>query len=192
MDSDPEFIIDPSNPPAPPTYRERYLQMDVMTCYNDAGTPIHLRCHLLDITDRIRTEQELRRRTEELSLANARLRQINVDLARLKESYRDLYHHAPDFYFGLDPRGHFVAFNESMLRALGYQRDDLVGQPYTRSCHRRAGKCSSATRMCSSNPANWKRNGSSGTARSSTCGSRQRRTSMSRAGSPSRAAWRVT
>jgi PAS domain S-box-containing protein len=132
LDSDPEFLIDPANPPAPPTIRERHFQMDVMTCYNDAGTPVHLRCHLLDITDRIRTEQELRRRTDELSLANARLRQINVDLARLKESYRDLYHHAPELYFGLDPRGHFVAFNESMLRALGYPREALLGQPYTR------------------------------------------------------------
>jgi PAS domain S-box-containing protein len=131
MDSDPEFNLDAISPPQPPTFRERYLQMDVMTCYNDAGTPIHLRCHLLDISDRIRTEQELRRRTDELSKANAQLRQINIELARFKESYRDLYHHAPVMYFSLDPRGRFVAFNESMLQMLGYTREALHGKPYT-------------------------------------------------------------
>src|SRR5262249_54396226 len=69
---------------------------------------------------------------EELSQANARLRQINLDLQRLKESYRDLYHHAPVLYFGLDAAGNFVAFNETMLRTLGYPREALFGQPYTR------------------------------------------------------------
>ena len=44
---------------APPN--ERHLQMDVMTCYTEAGAPLHLRCHILDITDRILTEQELSR-----------------------------------------------------------------------------------------------------------------------------------
>jgi PAS domain S-box-containing protein len=130
LDSDPEQVIDLNAPPA--SFRERHLQMDVMTCYNEARAPLHLRCHLLDITDRVRTEQELRRRTEELSQANARLRQINEDLARLKESYRDLYNHAPVLYFSLDPDGRFVAFNETLMRTLGYERDTLLGQPYTR------------------------------------------------------------
>ena len=74
---------------------ESHLLMDAMTCYNEAGVPLNLRCHLLDVTDRVLTERELRRRTEEVSQANARLRKINADLQRLKESYRDLYHHAP-------------------------------------------------------------------------------------------------
>jgi PAS domain S-box-containing protein len=111
--------------------QHRYVQMDVMTCYTEKGVPLHLRCHILDITDRVRTEQELRRRTEELSQANARLRQINADLQRLKESYRDLYHHAPVLYFSLDAWGQFVAFNETMMRTLGYNREQLLGKPYT-------------------------------------------------------------
>jgi PAS domain S-box-containing protein len=116
----------------PPAAREFHLQMDVMTYYSEAGLPLHLRCHFLDVSDRILTERELRRRTEELSQANARLRQINEDLQRLKESYRDLYHQAPVLYFSLDARGHFVAFNETMLRTLGYPRAALLGQPYQR------------------------------------------------------------
>ncbi len=114
---------------APPN--ERHLQMDVMTCYTEAGAPLHLRCHILDITDRVLTEQKLSRRTAELTQANIRLRQINSDLQRLKESYRDLYHHAPVLYFSLDAWGQFVAFNETMLRTLGYPREALMGQPYT-------------------------------------------------------------
>jgi PAS domain S-box-containing protein len=114
-----------------PTVLQRYVQMDVMTCYTDKGVPLHLRCHILDITDRVLTEQELRRRTEELSQANVRLRQINADLQRLKESYRDLYHHAPVLYFSLDSWGQFVAFNETMMRTLGFTREQLLGKSYT-------------------------------------------------------------
>jgi PAS domain S-box-containing protein len=112
--------------------RERYLQMDVMTCYTEQNVPLHLRCHFLDITDRVVTEQKLRLRTAELSQANDRLRQINADLQRLKESYRDLYHQAPVLYFSLDARGHFVAVNDTMLRTLGYPREALLQQPYTK------------------------------------------------------------
>ncbi len=110
--------------------RERHVQMDVMTAYGENGQPLHLRCHVLDVTARVQTERELLGRTRELSEANDRLRQINQDLQRLKESYRDLYHHAPVIYFSLDGRGRFVAFNETMLRTLGYPREELVGQPY--------------------------------------------------------------
>ncbi len=129
--SDPELNLEDRKPTQPVTFREHYLQMDVMTCYNEAGTPLHLRCHLLDVTDAIRTEQELRRRTQELSQANETLQQINRDVARLKESYRDLYQHSPVPYFSLNRHGHFVAFNESMLRAFGYTREALIGKPYT-------------------------------------------------------------
>jgi PAS domain S-box-containing protein len=109
---------------------ERFLQMDLMTCYNDDGQPINLRCHFTDITDRVQTERELRRITTEVSEANARLRQSNLEMERLKESYRDLYHHAPVLYFSLDGEGKLVAFNESFLRALAYPRERLLGAPY--------------------------------------------------------------
>ncbi len=111
---------------------ERYLQMDVLTTFTDTGAPLHLRCHFLDVTSRVQTEHELLRRTQELSLANDRLRQTNQDLERLKESYRDLYHQSPVLYFGLDPDGQFVALNETMSRTLGYERNKLLRQPYTR------------------------------------------------------------
>jgi PAS domain S-box-containing protein len=111
--------------------RERHLQMDAMTAYSATGEPLHIRCHFVDVTDRIRTEAELRRRTLELSEVNARLRTINFDLQRLKESYSDLYHQAPVLYFSLDGKGRLVACNDSLLRVFGYGRKELIGQPYT-------------------------------------------------------------
>jgi PAS domain S-box-containing protein len=111
---------------------ERHLQADVLARYTDDGAPLHLRCHFFDITDRVLTERELRRRTEELSRANERLQQINANLERLKESYGDLYHQAPVLYFSLDGRGSLIAVNETMLKTLGYLREDLLGQPYAR------------------------------------------------------------
>jgi len=110
--------------------QEKYLQMDVLTCYNEDGLPLNLRCHFADITERVLAERELRRITQEISEANERLRQSHQEMERLKESYRDLYHHAPVFYFSLDPAGRLVAFNEGFLRALGYPREELLGAPY--------------------------------------------------------------
>jgi PAS domain S-box-containing protein len=110
---------------------DRHLQADVLARYTDDGVPLHLRCHFFDITERVATERELRHRTEELSQANERLRQINANLERLKESYGDLYHQAPVLYFSLDERGTIVACNETLLRSLGYNREDLMGRSYT-------------------------------------------------------------
>lgn len=126
----PEGPADLPGPPRPPD-RERHVRMDVVTRHTDEGSPLHFRCFLADVTDRVRAEAKLRRRTEELSLTNERLLRSNQDLERLKESYRDLYHHAPAMYFSLDARGHLVGFNDTLCHALGYAREDLYQQPYT-------------------------------------------------------------
>jgi PAS domain S-box-containing protein len=110
--------------------RERHLQMDVLTCYDEEGTPQNLRCHFTDVTARVKTERELLRRTREVSDANDQLRQANAALERLKESYRDLYHFAPVVYFSLDAAGNLAVFNETMLRTLGYPREALLNKPY--------------------------------------------------------------
>ncbi len=107
-----------------------YLQADVLVYLDPDGHPEQLRCHFVNVTERIVAEQELRRRTAELVKANERLRQINGDLERLKESYRDLYHHAPVMYFSLDERGRFAALNETMLGEVGYRREEILSQPY--------------------------------------------------------------
>jgi PAS domain S-box-containing protein len=110
---------------------ERHVAMDVLTRYTEEGKVLHFRCYFVDISDRVRAEQEVRRRTEELSATNDRLRKINSDLERLKESYRDLYHHAPVMFFSLDAMGFLATFNQTLLANLGYARDELWKQPYT-------------------------------------------------------------
>jgi PAS domain S-box-containing protein len=111
---------------------DRFLHLDVVTRYNADGSPLHLRCHFLDVTERMRAEQELRLQSLRLEQANQKLRDTNAGLERLKESYRDLYHKAPVLYFSLDPRACFAACNDTMLTTLGYVREDLLGKPYTR------------------------------------------------------------
>jgi PAS domain S-box-containing protein len=111
---------------------EHHLQLDLLTRYTNDGQPLHLRCHFVDVSERVRTDRELRQRTQALAQANERLRQINSDLKRLKERYLDLYNNAPVMYFSLDPHGTFVTCNNTMLSFLGYTRAELLGGPYTR------------------------------------------------------------
>lgn len=113
-----------------PTPDRRYLQMSVLAYFDPEGKPIQLRCHFVDVSDRVIAEQALRRRTEELVQVNHRLRKINHDLERLKESYRDLYHYAPMMYFSVDRHGRMVAVNATLLRALGYRRDEMRTMSY--------------------------------------------------------------
>jgi PAS domain S-box-containing protein len=110
----------------------RHVQMDVMMRYTETGAPLHLRCHLLDVTDRVRVELEVRARAHQLFQENNRLRRVKEDLERLKESYADLYQFAPVVYFSLDARGDLVALNETLLQTLGYRREELLNQPYAR------------------------------------------------------------
>lgn len=114
----------PNNP------EERYIQADMLTRYNELGMPNHVRCYMLDVTDKIVAEKALRRRTKELLETNEKLLQINKDLQQLKESYRDLYNHAPVMYFSLDGQGRFVVLNDTMLKLLGYPRAHLSKQDY--------------------------------------------------------------
>jgi PAS domain S-box-containing protein len=112
--------------------KECHVQLDVLTRYDGQVKPLLLRCHFIDITQRVRTERELRQRTAELQSTITRMQRINSDLERLKESYRDLYHNAPVMYFSLDVQGRFATCNERVIQTLGYGRKELYGQPYSR------------------------------------------------------------
>ena len=65
-----------------------------------------------------------------LSMVNERLLRVGMDLDRLKNSYKDLYHKAPVMYFSLDAEGRLVTFNDTLVGTLGYQRDELAGRLY--------------------------------------------------------------
>lgn len=98
-----------------------------------------------DITERKRVEETLRtahaeleervqERTSELTRANARLQQeiaerrrAEVELGNSLEEVRDLYNNAPCGYLSLDQDGNFTAINDTALRWLRYQRNEVVG-----------------------------------------------------------------
>jgi PAS domain S-box-containing protein len=87
---------------------------------------------LADITAKLRDESELKRRTLELTQANDDLRRANRKLERLKDRYSDLYENAPAMYFTVDRKGRFQECNGTLVRALGYTRKELLGQPVAR------------------------------------------------------------
>lgn len=66
-----------------------YMRVHTQARYDRDGRLNHFRCNFKDVTDRIRAEQELRRRTEQLTAANERLRQANQ---KLKEAQSQLVH----------------------------------------------------------------------------------------------------
>ena len=67
----------------------RYVRVYTQARYNADGTINHIRAYLKDVTEKVQAEQELRRRTEQLTAANEQLRQINQ---KLKETQSQLVH----------------------------------------------------------------------------------------------------
>jgi PAS domain S-box-containing protein len=87
-------------------------------------------CRFVDQSPRLAHEQALKHMKQEADDARLRWRGVNADLNRLKESYLELYHHAPVMYFSLDVDGRLVTFNNTLIRTLGYRRRHLHGHPY--------------------------------------------------------------
>jgi PAS domain S-box-containing protein len=109
----------------------RAIEVNVGARYGTDGSISHLRCHLTDVTERLQADRDLRRRTRQLTLVNEQLRRANAELNELKERFSDLYQNAPVMYFSLDPRGRFLDVNDTMVRTLGFAREQLVGRPYS-------------------------------------------------------------
>ena len=112
--------------------KHRAVAMSVGARYASDMTVSHLRCHLADVTAKVRAEREQRLRTRELTQVNDQLRLINRELEELKERYRDLYENAPTMYFSLDASGRLIECNETLARTLGYDRDEVIGKRYDR------------------------------------------------------------
>jgi signal transduction histidine kinase len=60
-----------------------FMRIYAQARYDPSGSVNHIRCNFKDVTDRVRAEQELSRRTEKLLAANSQLRQLN---RRLKDA----------------------------------------------------------------------------------------------------------
>ena len=108
------------------------VEMNVGVRYGADRRVLHLRCHLADVTAKLRDEDELRRRTHELTHANDDLRRANRELQELKDRYGDLYENAPAMYFTVDHHGQFLECNNTLIRSLGFSRREIIGQPVLR------------------------------------------------------------
>ncbi len=106
------------------------VEINVGVRYAQDATVDHLRCHITDVTGRLRADRDLRRRTKALLVANRALMKANRELQEMKDLYGDLYQNAPAMYFSLDPTGAIVEVNNTLLKALGYPRERLIGRPY--------------------------------------------------------------
>ena len=85
--------------------KSRVIEVNAGARYGAGSGVSHLRCHVTDVTEKVRAERALRHRTRELTRVNEQLRTINRELVELKDRYTDLYDNAPAMYFSLDTRG---------------------------------------------------------------------------------------
>jgi PAS domain S-box-containing protein len=110
--------------------KAKAVELNVSARYGSDLLVTHLRCHMTDVTDRVRADRELKLRTRELTKLNEQLRQINRELEELRDRYSDLYQNAPAMYFSLDNQGRLQDCNETMLKTLGYRREEIVGRSF--------------------------------------------------------------
>jgi signal transduction histidine kinase len=75
--------------PGPEATTEQVVRMDVMTWYGEGGVATHLRCHWMDITEKVRTEQELHRLQHDLRTRNVELARANEQLGRINKELKD-------------------------------------------------------------------------------------------------------
>jgi PAS domain S-box-containing protein len=108
------------------------IELNVGSRYGSDRRISHLRCHLTDVTEKVRAERELRLRTRELTDANQRLVRMNRELEELKDLYSDLYENAPAMYLSLNPAGEVIECNRTLLTTLEMSRRELIGRPFER------------------------------------------------------------
>jgi PAS domain S-box-containing protein len=112
--------------------KTKIIEVNASARYGSDRQVRYVRCHLTDVTDKVRAERELRLRTRELTQVNEQLRVINRELVALKDRYSDLYHNAPAMYFSLDDQGRLLDCNQTFLTTLGRASEDLIGQGFER------------------------------------------------------------
>jgi two-component system, cell cycle sensor histidine kinase and response regulator CckA len=65
------------------------------------------------------------------SVAAQARRKIEGDLIKSAREVHDLYHNAPCGYHSLDSSGNIVRINDTELSWLGYEREELLGRPFS-------------------------------------------------------------
>ena len=108
-----------------------YVQLTAAPLRDEQNKLVAWRCLFVDVTRQVLAEETRQTQLAALGQAQYKWQRIQRQLDRLKDSYSDLYHNAPVLYFSLDAAGKFVTFNDTLLRTLGYQREELLNRSYT-------------------------------------------------------------
>jgi len=70
--------------------KTKAIEVNAGARYTSNHQVSYLRCHLADVTVKVRAERELRLRTRELTQVNEQLRRINRELEELKDRYSEI------------------------------------------------------------------------------------------------------
>jgi PAS domain S-box-containing protein len=114
----------------------RAIEVNVGARYDTNQKVTHLRCHLTDVTDKVRSERELKLRTLELTQVNEQLRRINRELEELKDTLSQRNRELDEFVHVVshdlqEPLRTLIAFSDFLLRDYG-EKLETEGQEFVR------------------------------------------------------------
>jgi PAS domain S-box-containing protein len=114
----------------------RAIEVNVGARYDTNQRVTHLRCHLTDVTDKVRAERELKLRTLELTQVNEQLRRINRELEELKDTLSQRNRELDEFVHVVshdlqEPLRTLIAFSDFLLRDYG-EKLETEGQEFVR------------------------------------------------------------
>jgi len=118
----------------------RWIITDKIPIKSDGGEVESLLVIASDITKLKTVEESLRESQDLLRAANETLEQrVQLKTQQLAASdarYKDLYHNAPDMFISVNPNTSLILeCNDTLLNELGYQRDEIIGQPIYKLYH---------------------------------------------------------
>ena len=114
----------------------RAIEVNVGARYGTNQQVTHLRCHLTDVTDKVRAERALKLRTLELTQVNEQLRRINRELEELKDTLSHRNRELDEFVHVVshdlqEPLRTLIAFSDFLLRDYG-EKLETEGQEFVR------------------------------------------------------------
>jgi PAS domain S-box-containing protein len=114
----------------------RAIEVNVGARYGTNQKVTHLRCHLTDVTDKVRAERALKLRTLELTQVNEQLRGINRELEALKDTLSQRNRELDEFVHVVshdlqEPLRTLIAFSDFLLRDYG-DKLETEGQEFVR------------------------------------------------------------
>jgi PAS domain S-box-containing protein len=114
----------------------RAIEVNVGARYGTNQKVTHLRCHLTDVTDKVRAERALKLRTVELTQVNEQLRRINRELEDVKDALSQRNRELDEFVYVVshdlqEPLRTLIAFSDFLLTDYG-DKLEAEGQEFVR------------------------------------------------------------